>query len=99
MTAIEIISSLLVEIYGKQQGRIALDRVLELIASYHKNQHPSTMLFSQEDVILITYGNTLMHGEEPPLSVLKRFADHYLKNAVTVIHLLPFFPFSFALFP
>lgn len=94
MISREIISSLLVKIYGKQQGRIALDRVSELIGFYYKNQPPSTKLFSHEDIILITYGNTLMHEEEPPLSVLKRFANQYLKNVVTVIHLLPFFPFS-----
>jgi sucrose phosphorylase len=94
MASRERISSLLVEIYGEQQGRIALDRLMELIAYFPANQYPSPKRFSHKDVILITYGNTLMHEEEPPLSVLRRFTDHYLKDIVTFIHLLPFFPFS-----
>jgi len=50
--------------------------------------------FTQEDVILITYGD-LLRGEGPtPLADLARFCDTYLEGTINTLHLLPFFPYS-----
>ena len=50
--------------------------------------------FTQEDVILITYGD-LLRGEEPtPLADLAKFCDTYLGGVINTLHLLPFFPYS-----
>ena len=53
--------------------------------------------WSQEDVILITYGDTFLPvpgKEEKPLSVLKHFLDSHCEGIVNAVHILPFFPFS-----
>lgn len=94
MTSAQTISSLLVEIYGETLGRMAAERVAALIAAYEKKEAPDKVFFSQKDVILITYGDLLKENRTPPLQALKRFADQYLAGTVTLIHLLPFFPFS-----
>ena len=50
--------------------------------------------FTQEDVILITYGD-LLRGEGPtPLADLAKFCDTYLEGTINTLHLLPFFPYS-----
>ncbi len=48
----------------------------------------------QHDSVLIAYGDVLRAAGEPPLRVLKKFADRHLARAFRTIHLLPFFPYS-----
>jgi glycosidase len=94
MTPLETMASLLVEIYGEQQGRVAFKRVCKKVEAFpHKRDQPQK-IFSQKNVVLITYADTLLNPDKSALAVLKQFCDGYLKEAVTVIHLLPFFPFS-----
>ncbi|MBW2480943.1 MAG: sugar phosphorylase, partial [Deltaproteobacteria bacterium] len=50
--------------------------------------------FSQEDIVLITYGDTLNQPGQAPLATLHEFAVKYLQDAVSTIHFLPFFPYS-----
>jgi len=50
--------------------------------------------FTQEDVILITYGDLLRGEERTPLADLAKFCDTYLEGTINTLHLLPFFPYS-----
>ncbi|MEH6559149.1 MAG: sugar phosphorylase [Oceanicoccus sp.] len=50
--------------------------------------------WDETDNILITYGDTLVANGELPLTTLKKFVDHHLKDVVSGIHILPFFPWS-----
>jgi len=45
-------------------------------------------------VMLITYADTIQAAGEKPLKTLHRFLDDCLSETVSVVHLLPFFPFS-----
>ncbi len=47
----------------------------------------------QQDVVLITYGDTF-EGEEAPMRTLRSFAGGRLRELVSGIHVLPFFPWS-----
>jgi len=50
--------------------------------------------FSEQDAVLITYGDTLRADGEPPLQTLTRFAAANLKPLFSHIHILPFYPYS-----
>ncbi|MYM63146.1 sugar phosphorylase [Pseudomaricurvus sp. HS19] len=53
--------------------------------------------WTQEDAILITYGDTFLPGEgveEKPLRVLKHFLDEHCEGLIKGVHILPFFPYS-----
>lgn len=50
--------------------------------------------WSEKDVWLISYGDSILADEEPPLKTLKRFASTYLSDSISGIHILPFFPYS-----
>jgi sucrose phosphorylase len=50
--------------------------------------------FTEEDVILITYGDLLRGKERSPLATLGRFCDTYLEGTINTLHILPFFPYS-----
>ncbi len=50
--------------------------------------------WSQQDVIAITYGDSLLDAPEKPLVTLKRFFDNHGEGLLTGIHMLPFYPWS-----
>ena len=53
-----------------------------------------TGLWSEEDALLITYGNSIIDGEHKPLDLLYDFLLRFLKGTISDVHILPFFPFS-----
>ncbi|TGN39842.1 sugar phosphorylase [Marinobacter confluentis] len=50
--------------------------------------------WDESDVMLITYADTVQSAGEKPLKTLLRFLDDCLSDTVSVVHLLPFFPYS-----
>ncbi len=50
--------------------------------------------WSEEDIILITYGNSLQKEGEKPFSTLAAFLRDNLKDVLNTVHILPFFPYS-----
>jgi len=51
-------------------------------------------LWDQKDAVMITYGDTFVKQGEKPLQTLKNFLDTYLKDSLTGVHILPFFPYT-----
>ena len=49
--------------------------------------------WSQRDITVITYGNSLLKDDEVPLNTLHQFLDDYLKATTNMVHILPFFPY------
>lgn len=50
--------------------------------------------WDQQDVMLITYGDSIVVEGEAPLKTLKRTLDIYLKDSVSMVHILPYYPHS-----
>lgn len=44
--------------------------------------------------MLITYGDSIMHRDEPPLETLRGFVREHLADTVSGVHILPFYPYS-----
>ncbi len=55
---------------------------------------PDRSIWSQETTVLITYADTLLDKDQQPLKTLTQFLDRYLKDVITSVHILPFFPYS-----
>lgn len=51
-------------------------------------------LWSQQDCLLITYGDSIVEDNRDPLDTLQQFLDAYLEDAVSAVHVLPFCPYS-----
>ena len=90
----EKVKDLLISIYGEQTGALALERIVPIIEKWGAQKRKKASYFSQEDVVLITYGDSLKKEGEAPLTTLHAFANQYLKGAISNIHFLPFFPYS-----
>lgn len=55
---------------------------------------PYTNQWSEEDIILITYGDSVINDEEAPLKTLRRFINDNMNDTINSVHILPFFPYS-----
>ena len=94
MNSMQKVKQLLTEIYGPETGQAAFERLQPIIEKFAVQQRKKEEFFSQEDVVLITYGDTLQKQGQAPIATLHEFADNYLKGAISTIHFLPFFPYS-----
>ena len=88
------VKDLLKKIYGQGTAELALERIAPIIDKYAATKSKKESYFSQEDVVLITYGDSLKKEGEAPIATLHEFAGQYLKGAISNIHFLPFFPYS-----
>ena len=55
---------------------------------------PHRNLWDQSDVMMITYGDSLKRAGEAPLHTLAEFLDKRVKEAISTVHILPFFPYT-----
>jgi len=71
------------------------EKILQLLARYAE-QLPAIDAYewSEKDVVLITYGDTILQEGDRPLHSLQIFLDRYLRDTVNSIHILPYYPFS-----
>lgn len=53
-----------------------------------------TRWLDQSDVVLISYADSLLDGDETPLAALESFLADRLEGAIGNLHLLPFYPSS-----
>ncbi len=91
-------------LYGKEAADAYFPELERILRVYYAYKTPEAIArersfnpaerFTEQDVILITYGD-LLRGKEPsPLETLARFCDTYLEGTVNTLHILPFFPYS-----
>jgi glycosidase len=88
------VKHLLNQIYGEETGKLALERLAPIIEKFPATPKAKKEFFSQEDIVLITYGDSLKKEGQAPIATLHEFAGSYLKDAISTIHFLPFFPYS-----
>ena len=76
--------------YTDKQLEELVDRINRI-----KNTFPKDFTkWSEKSIILITYGNSITRKKESPLFTLNQFLQKYIGNAISHVHILPFFPYS-----
>lgn len=94
----DLIRRQLVSLFGPVTGTAAAAQLKELIASYRtrmtRRTAHATGPFSEADVMLITYADQVREPDRKPLQTLADFATQHLRDTVSAIHLLPFYPWS-----
>lgn len=81
-------------IYKDQYHKDLLSKTQQLIYQYADKVPGRSGKWDQNDVFLITYGDTLKKEGEKPLSTLENFLTTHFGDSISVVHLLPFFPYS-----
>ncbi|MFN8523945.1 MAG: alpha-amylase family glycosyl hydrolase [Chloroflexota bacterium] len=91
------IQETLERIYGAGHASGVAERLAEVMQRHQRRgEHGGERgsRFSERDVLLITYGDSLLSSSEPPLATLRGFATRHLGPAVSGIHILPCFPYT-----
>ena len=72
----------------------ALDAIEKLIATKSPENTMNNKFSDQNDVLVITYGDSIIKKGEKPLKTLNTFLDKYVYPKINCVHILPMFPFS-----
>ncbi|ASC71883.1 Putative sucrose phosphorylase [Halomicronema hongdechloris C2206] len=90
------IEPLLKRIYPEPVIPGLLDKILHLIEPYLTSAAEENLKkWNHDNVLLITYGDSIASSDgRSPLTALGDFLDTYLKDTITGVHILPFFPYS-----
>lgn len=81
-------------LYGEKIAEKTREKLNKLISKYEKIIPRKSFDFNEKDVVLITYGDSFLKSGEKPLRVLGEFLNTYLSDTITIVHILPFFPYS-----
>ena len=91
-------------LYGGQAAAAWMPELERILRVHHACKPPEMIekergyapqeRFSEEDIILITYGDNVKGKGPTPLSALHQFVKTFTRGAVNTLHLLPFFPYS-----
>ena len=92
----------LIKIYGevktikeiKQQTHDLLEFVESKIKKSPHKILNSLEKWSENDIILISYPNSIVEDKRKPLVTLKKFLDRHCVDMISIVHILPFFPSS-----
>lgn len=77
-------------IYRHEFREGIVNRILHLAS----HRYATFTGWNEQEVVLITYGNSLVNPGEKPLQTLYRFLSKNLTGVVSCVHILPFFPFT-----
>jgi len=91
----DALTPLLARLYPAHDSS-ALARRLAALAAATRTPHTKVAdeRWSERDVLLISYGDTLRHPDASPLAGLYDFLTTHLREAISGVHILPFFPYS-----
>lgn len=81
-------------IYGTEEKASEAEKKLkDILKKYSITNEPAKEL-TQEDTMLITYGDSIVREGTDALEVLGEFLHLYVKDAINNVHLLPMYPYT-----
>ncbi len=101
-SALKDIRQILRIIYSSEESEMACEKLKRRMDRYagcemirsKKAKFGDRTLLTEKDAFLITYPDTIHEPGEKPLRTLQRFLANHVKDAVSGLHILPFFPYS-----
>ena len=80
-------------LYPQENHLQLLKQIAAIFADYQKPASPNE-IWSEQDALLISYGDTLLREGERPLETLQHFLKEKVGQTISSVHILPFSPFS-----
>lgn len=82
-------------LYGDRSSDV-LSKIIKLTEEWKQrlNNRNNGNMPDQSDAILITYADAIQAENEKPLATLLKFLKRYVGDAITAVHILPFFPYT-----
>ncbi|WP_375748813.1 alpha-amylase family glycosyl hydrolase [Vibrio sp. HN007] len=81
-------------LYGDEQASDITNSIIELMTRWKDQSTNYADWVDEQTSYLITYGDSISESGLKTLDTMKRFADKYLKDSISNIHILPMFPYT-----
>jgi glycosidase len=83
-------------LYGETRAQESLQRLEIILKNHHETfkPRPEWRPLSEKDVVLITYPDQLHRAGEKTLRTLTDFLSRSVRELISIIHVLPFYPYS-----
>ena len=87
-------------LYGEEEGRKVASLLLHRLEAFRAahpelgQAPPPEGRLTERDSLLITYGDQVREEGCPPLRTLAEVLERYAYPTISIVHLLPFFPYS-----
>ncbi|MEO1225063.1 MAG: alpha-amylase family glycosyl hydrolase [Pseudomonadota bacterium] len=92
---VDVLRERLARAYPSHTADALVGRIADLAGRYREIiPERRKRWVDQTDVMLITYGDSILDGERPPLAVLSDVLDRHVADIVPDVHILPFYPYS-----
>lgn len=82
------------ELIYKEEAELIYQQIEALIHKYHLIQGNGSDWVTEKDSLLITYGSSIYDNDRHSLQVFNEFLLKRVKNLISAVHLLPFYPYS-----
>lgn len=80
-------------LYGEKSAEV-LKKIESLLGKYTGGRCTAKPWVTENDIMLITYGDSIKSKEKNPLQTLREFLNQYAKETITAVHILPFYPYT-----
>ena len=81
-------------IYKENYSDELLTKIHDLINFCKRKNIDKKEKWNESDIVLITYGDSIINNRDKPLAVLQRFLKKNISDVISTVHILPFFPYS-----
>jgi len=90
------VKSLIADIYGNEKCEEIIERIDILVAKFSSiiPTDKKYQQLSQKDIALICYADNIHSTDSKSLKVMSQFFDKNLKDIISHIHFLPFYPYT-----
>jgi glucosylglycerate phosphorylase len=80
-------------LYGEESLEVfkGIEAMIKKYSSIMSEQKPWV---TEDDVMLITYGDSIKENGKAPLVTLREFLEQYAKDTLRSVHILPFYPYT-----
>lgn len=86
---------LIISLYPNADAEEIMEKINVIASTYNLRETcPLKMNYSEEEEILITYADIIKKDDEAPIQSLEKFLLSYVGKSISVLHVLPFFPYS-----
>ncbi len=79
-------------LYGEEKTHELMERLINQIQGVSINETEEH--WNEQDIILITYGDSIQQDDYKPLQTLYEFLSLHLHESINCVHILPYFPYS-----
>ncbi|MDQ0913922.1 sugar phosphorylase [Paenibacillus sp. V4I5] len=81
-------------IYGNEKAPAIHEQIQQILNKYALGKSKEKRWVSENDVMLITYGDSIRSEGEAPLQSLRKFLLRNCEGILSSVHILPFYPYS-----